>query len=63
VNLKVEGKEITSVTPQVQRAQVIDLMEALKESLAKRIPEQKRVAAKARRPEVPPAKKAQATKK
>ncbi|MGH7262898.1 MAG: Ku protein, partial [Candidatus Rokuibacteriota bacterium] len=31
VNLKVEGKEVTAVGPQVQRAQVIDLMEALKE--------------------------------
>jgi len=38
VNLKVEGKEVTAVGPQVQRAQVIDLMEALKESLAKRVP-------------------------
>jgi DNA end-binding protein Ku len=36
VNLKVEGKEITAAGPEVQRAQVIDLMEALKESLAKR---------------------------
>jgi DNA end-binding protein Ku len=36
VNLKVEGKEITAVGPQVQRAQVIDLMDALKQSLAKR---------------------------
>ncbi len=63
VNLKVEGKEVTSVGPQVQRAQVIDLMEALKESLAKRVPEQKRAAAKARRPEAAPAKKAQASKK
>src|SRR5262245_19454908 len=36
VNSKVEGKEITAVTPEAPRAQVIDLMEALKESLAKR---------------------------
>jgi DNA end-binding protein Ku len=36
VNLKVEGKEVTAVGPQVQRAQVIDLMDALKQSLAKR---------------------------
>jgi DNA end-binding protein Ku len=36
VNTKVEGKEVTAVGPQVQRAQVIDLMDALKESLAKR---------------------------
>jgi len=36
VNLKVEGKEVTAAGPQVQRAQVIDLMDALKESLARR---------------------------
>jgi DNA end-binding protein Ku len=36
VNSKVEGKEVTAVGPEIQRAQVIDLMEALKESLAKR---------------------------
>jgi len=39
VNAKVEGQEITAVGPQVQRAQVIDLMDALKESLAKRAAE------------------------
>jgi len=38
VNAKVEGKEVTAVAPEAQRAQVIDLMEALKESLAKRAP-------------------------
>jgi len=36
VNSKVEGKEITAVAPEAQRAQVIDLMDALKQSLAKR---------------------------
>src|SRR5215813_9815782 len=36
VNSKVEGKEITAATPEVHRAQVIDLMDALKQSLAKR---------------------------
>ncbi len=36
VNNKVEGKEITAVSPEAPRAQVIDLMEALKESLGKR---------------------------
>src|SRR5712692_9889037 len=36
VNQKVEGKEITAAGPEVQRAQVIDLMDALKQSLAKR---------------------------
>ena len=38
INGKVEGKEIIAAGPPVQRAQVIDLMEALKESLAKRAP-------------------------
>ena len=33
---KVEGKEITAAAPEAQRAQVIDLMEALKQSLARR---------------------------
>src|SRR5438309_402405 len=35
-NLKIEGKEITAVAPQAERAQVIDLMDALKQSLEKR---------------------------
>lgn len=63
VSLKVEGKEVTAVGPQVQRAQVIDLMEALKQSLAKRVPAEKKPAAKARRPEAAPARKAQTAKK
>jgi DNA end-binding protein Ku len=70
VNTKVEGKEITVTAPVEQRAQVIDLMEALKESLAKRLPADKKPlakapAAKARRAETAaaPAKKAQAGKK
>jgi DNA end-binding protein Ku len=36
VESKVEGKEVTSLAPQAQRAQVIDLMDALKQSLGKR---------------------------
>jgi DNA end-binding protein Ku len=36
VNSKVEGKEVTALGPEVQRAQVIDLMDALKQSLARR---------------------------
>jgi DNA end-binding protein Ku len=36
VEQKVEGKEVTSVAPQAQRTQVIDLMEALKQSLETR---------------------------
>ncbi|GKS59583.1 non-homologous end joining protein Ku [Nitrospira sp.] len=51
VNLKVEGKEVTTSGPQVQHAQVIDLMEALKESLAKRVPREKKPAVQAKRAE------------
>jgi DNA end-binding protein Ku len=36
INKKVEGQEITIAEPAAPRAQVIDLMDALKESLAKR---------------------------
>ena len=36
VESKVEGREVTSLAPQAQRAQVIDLMDALKQSLGKR---------------------------
>ena len=36
VEEKVEGKEVTSLAPQAQRTQVIDLMDALKQSLGKR---------------------------
>jgi len=36
VESKVEGREVTSRAPQAQRAQVIDLMDALKQSLGKR---------------------------
>src|SRR5881396_4294167 len=76
VNQKVEGKEVTAAGPQAQRAQVIDLMEALKQSLAKRaaappaLPSvapaaaaEKKPLAKAKRAEPVPAKKAQAGKK
>ncbi|MDR7544296.1 MAG: Ku protein [Armatimonadota bacterium] len=55
INTKVEGREVTPVGPQVQRAQVIDLMEALKKSLEKRVPREKRPAAKARPVEEPAA--------
>jgi DNA end-binding protein Ku len=66
IEQKVEGKEVTAVGPQVQRAQVIDLMEALKESLAKRVASgEKKPLAKAKRaePAPAPAKRAQAAKK
>jgi DNA end-binding protein Ku len=67
VNSKVEGKEITTASPEAPRAQVIDLMEALKESLARRGDgaDAKKPATKApakTRAEAP-AKKAQAAKK
>jgi DNA end-binding protein Ku len=38
INKKVEGQEVTAAAPAPPRAQVIDLMEALRESLAKRAP-------------------------
>ena len=66
VNQKIEGKEVTAVGPQVQRAQVIDLMDALKESLAKRVASgEKKPLAKAKRgePAAAPPKRAQAAKK
>jgi DNA end-binding protein Ku len=69
VESKVEGKEITTVGPPVQRAQVIDLMEALKESIAKRVPpDEKKPPAKVTRraeakTEPAPARKAQAGRK
>ena len=62
MNLKVEGKEITTAAPPAQRAQVIDLMDALKQSLAKRVPQEKK-AAKARRAEIITERKARASKK
>ncbi len=48
VTLKAEGKEVTAVGPEVQRIRVIDLMDALKQSLAQR-------AAAATTPGAPPA--------
>lgn len=57
VESKVEGKEITSGAPQVARTQVIDLMEALKQSLQSRASEEpakaKKPAAKAKRAAAP----------
>jgi DNA end-binding protein Ku len=75
INKKVEGQEITVSEAPAPRAQVIDLMEALKESLAKRgMPAEAAtakkpptkagaVAAKARPAEAAPKKKAQAGRK
>jgi DNA end-binding protein Ku len=48
LNAKIEGKEVSSVGPQVQRAQVIDIMDALKKSLEKRVSAEKKPAVKAR---------------
>lgn len=55
VNEKAEGKEITLAQPVAQRGQVIDLMAALKESLEKTGPRQKRpaIGAKPAEPEKP----------
>jgi DNA end-binding protein Ku len=61
VGKKVAGQEITVAGAPPPRPQVIDLMEALAASLAKR-PEKKPLA-KARRPEAPAARRAQAGKK
>src|SRR3989442_1929083 len=69
VNQKGEGKEVTVASPQAPRAQVIDLMDALKESLAKRVASgEKRPLAKAKRSEqaaapAAPPKRASAAKK
>ena len=49
IESKVEGKEITVAAPEAAHAQVIDLMDALKESLAKRVPGDKKPPAKAPR--------------
>jgi DNA end-binding protein Ku len=59
VEQKVEGKEVTAVGPQVQRTQVIDLMDALKKSLEGRTPS-KEETAEAKKPAK--AKRAVATK-
>ena len=44
---KVEGQEVTVAAPAPPRAQVIDLMEALKESLAKKVPSERKPPVKA----------------
>jgi DNA end-binding protein Ku len=55
---KVEGKEITASGPRVERTQVIDLMDALKQSLERRVGQEgkaatKKPAAKAKRTATP----------
>jgi len=49
IESKVEGKEITLAQPEAARAEVIDLMDALRESLAKRVPAEKKPGATAPR--------------
>jgi DNA end-binding protein Ku len=61
VEQKVAGKVIAKAPQQPKRGQVIDLMAALKESLAKQVPQKK--AAKARRVEATAVKKARASRK
>lgn len=48
VDQKAEGKKITLAQPQAKAGQVIDLMAALKESLGKKAPKQKRPAVRAK---------------
>jgi DNA end-binding protein Ku len=57
VNTKAEGKEITVAEPQVHRAQVIDLMEALKESLGKKVAREKSPRSAPNRPSLRKARK------
>ena len=64
VNSKAEGKEITVVEPGAKRAQVIDLMAALKESLGKKQSKEKKGAIQAKANESEKGrKKAQSSKK
>ena len=48
VDKKAEGQKITLAKPQARRGQVIDLMAALKESLGKKAPKQKKPAVRAK---------------
>ena len=56
VRTKVEGKEVVAAAPRAERGHVIDLMEALKTSLAERAASPKKPPAKmvSKRPEPPP---------
>jgi DNA end-binding protein Ku len=63
VEQKVSGQEVTAAGPEAQRAQVIDLMDALKESLARRPAPGKKPPAKVERPTAPPARIERAEKK
>jgi len=64
INKKAEGEEITIAAPQPKRAQVIDLMAALKESLEKQVPKEKKPAVRAKAADTEkPKKRAQSSKK
>jgi DNA end-binding protein Ku len=64
IDAKVEGKEIIALTPDAPKAQVIDLMQALKESLTTRGAKEKKPLAKATKAEpVPAPRRAQAGRK
>jgi DNA end-binding protein Ku len=64
INSKAEGKEITIAAPQAPRAQVIDLVAALKESLGKKVAQEKKPAVRAKPAQPEKAKKrAQSGKK
>jgi DNA end-binding protein Ku len=64
INKKAEGEEITIAAPQPKRAQVIDLMAALKESLEKKVPKEKKPAVRAKAADAEkPRKRAQSSKK
>jgi non-homologous end joining protein Ku len=64
VNQKAAGKEITTIEEAGRPAEVIDLMEALKASLAKGPAKEKKAPAKARRAEpATPSRKVNALRK
>ena len=55
IDRKVEGQAVTAATPAPERKQVIDLMEALKQSLAKQPARDRKPLAKAGRQAAAPA--------
>ena len=57
IDKKAEGQQITTAGAPRPRPQVVDLMEALKASLARKAPAEKKPLAKAKRPEAAPAAK------
>jgi DNA end-binding protein Ku len=63
VEQKVAGQEVTAVGPETQRAQVIDLMDALKESLARRPVPGKKPPTKVERPAAPTSAKVERAEK